>query len=161
MLRIVFEFDQDEAEITPELLQYYWAAANDGADNGSAAAEAQLLGLESERALAAAARAQPQVLRQLWRAEAVHWLAGLDQPAVDALLAHAGAPVDLSPLTAGLSAHARAYFEEETRTREADVTDALARWLQVLRLRRLTVADDEGPLFASDDAPRPPGRKRR
>ncbi|TPG57999.1 hypothetical protein [Hymenobacter nivis] len=146
MLRIVFEFDQDAAEITPELLLQYWAVAADG---GAAAAEVRLLGLESELALAAAVQAQPPVLRQLWLEEARRWIyrLGDPEPFID-LIDPAVEPVDLYPLTAGLSAYARGYFEEN-RTNGNDA-DALARWLQVLRLRRLTVEDDEGPLLASD-----------
>lgn len=146
MMRIVFEFDQDDAEITPELLLQYWAVSADG---GAAAAEARLLGLESELALAAAVQAQPQVLRQLWLEEARRWLhrLGDPEPFFD-LIDPAAAPVDLYPLTAGLSAYARAYFEEN-RTSGNDA-DALARWLQVLRLRRLTVEDDEGQLLSHD-----------
>ncbi|OGX90164.1 hypothetical protein [Hymenobacter coccineus] len=157
MMRIVFEFDQDEAEITPELLEQYWAVHPDG---GAAAAEVRRLGLESELALVAAVQAQPQVLRQLWLARAVRWLESLGDPEPFDLIEHAVAPVDLFPLAEGLAADAQAYFEEN-RTREVDATDALARWLHTLSLQRVTVEDAEGPLLSSDDAPRWRGRKRR
>ncbi|MGI4736841.1 MAG: hypothetical protein ACRYG7_16855 [Janthinobacterium lividum] len=145
MLRIVFEFDQDDAESTPELLEQYWPVPAAGA----AAAEVRRLGLESELALAAVVQAQPPVLRQLWLEEARRWIyrLGDPEPFFD-LLDATVAPVDLYPLTAGLSAYARAYFEEN-RT-NGNGADALVRWLQVLRLRRLTVEDDEGPLLTSD-----------
>lgn len=70
-LRIVFEFEQDEAHVTPALLEKLWPHSE-----GDAQHRAQ--GLASELALLVAAEAQPHVVRQLWLEKALEWLVLLE-----------------------------------------------------------------------------------
>lgn len=63
-LRIILEFEQDEATITPAALADFWP-------HSEGDAQQRKLGIESELALLAAVKAQPQLLRQLWLQQAL------------------------------------------------------------------------------------------
>ena len=149
MMRIVFEFEQEESAVTPQLLKHYWPESNDCGESGK---QHRQLGLESEMALLAAVKAQPQVLRQLWLGQALSWMDGLENAEVFDLAKPVASGADLTPLAAELHEHARAYFLEDGML-DGTKSELLVTWLLALRIRRVTVEDAEGVLLCSDDAP--------
>ena len=153
-LRVVFEFEQDEAHVTPALLEKFWPHSE-----GDAQDRAQ--GLESELALLAAAEAQPHLVRQLWLERALDWLVSLENvdtfDVMKPLLSPYGftskAKADLRPLAAGLNEYARAYFLEDGGMINETDHELLVRWVRDLRIRRIKIEDSEGTLLNSDDVP--------
>ncbi|QKG59131.1 hypothetical protein GKZ68_20840 (plasmid) [Hymenobacter sp. BRD128] len=149
-MRIVFEFEQGEAPITPALLANYW---HEGTDSGSSDQQTRDLGLESELAMFAAVKAQPELLRQLWLEKAISWLQWLENSEVYDLVKPVAPPgPDLHKIAAGLHDYARTYFLEDGVLDDFR-SDTLIRWVLSLRMVKVSVEDAEGVLLNSDDKP--------
>ena len=152
ILRIVFEFEQDEARVTPALLEKFWPHSESDALH-------RAQGLESELALLAAAEAQPHVVRQLWLEKALEWLLSLEdvdtfdmmKPLISPCGVASEAGADLKPLAVELNEYARAYFLEEGGMIEGSDHELLVRWVRGLRMRQIKIEDSEGSLLNSDD----------
>lgn len=152
-LRIVFEFEQDEARVTPALLENFWPRSEGEAEH-------RRLGVESELALLAAVQARPEVKRQLWLQQALTWLYFLESPEVIDLVKPFPRDADLKALAAELSEYARGYFLEDGMINGMD-HELLVHAVQRLRLCRVQVEDAEGVMLSSDDAPRRRGGKKK
>lgn len=153
-LRIVLEFEQDEASITSNLLEKFWSPSESDGQH-------RKLGLESELALLAAVKAQPQVVRQLWLHQALSWLQGLgNTDVIDLLTLVVPGTPDLEPLVAELNEYARDYFLKAGMLNETD-HELLVWRVHELRLRRIKVEDTEGVMLSSDEAPIRRNKKRR
>ena len=157
-MRIVFEFEQREDALTPQLLKTYWPEEK---DEDEAEKQNRQQGLESEVALVTAIKTQPEVLRSLWRQEALNWLHALETYQV-AKLVETVAPdaVELQPLVAQLPKAAQAYFERPCLLDAYD-SEPLIDYILNLDLCGVRIEDEQGVLLSSDDAPIRQKRKRK
>jgi hypothetical protein len=151
-LCIVFEFAREELPATLTTAQAAWGSPADEAERATS-----LRHLAHEQALVEELRTNPTQWRRFWLYLLRGWLTIPENRDVYALLKDQPHGLDLENVAAGLPAEARAYFLEMGKLHER-FPGALLFWLFEVRLRRIVVADETGPLLNSDE---PPGRKGR